>query len=625
MDYNYLNNLFNDGNFSDVVKCSVDLLDTDIDSSIRLKVYNILGLSYYNLNNFKDSIDTFNLALDIDKDSYVIHQNIGNCYLALKKYEKALISFNKSNLINPGSFITIYGKAKCYISLGISIEAIKFLESAILLNKNFLQCYIDLFNCYTSIKNNEAADLILDKAINNCDISDNDLNTLSNCYLLISNFDKSHELLLESIKLNPNNRLTYELLCDSYVRLNNIQSGIDYLNKLLLKDDKNSFIYFALSKLFYFINDKDQFLRFSKLGLDINNNDYIHYNLLGAYYLSLKMLKQSEKALLKSINLNPNFILSYVNLSNLYFASHDYEKCLDIVKKGLKLDKNNKNIVYIAGNLLKVSKNYKEAIKYLTKSKFEGWEESVLECLYFDNNINGFTDFLNKNLSSVSISRTVSSFCTHLTHNTGNTTHHKFCPNPYNYVKSFDLGNFDNLPNVNKRLLDEINKFEMGSRNQPLLVGGEQTILDIFSQNSTLLNNFKSFLFDQAKIYKEIFINEDDLFIKEWPNSLRINGWCVVMNSNGYLYPHNHPKGWLSGCYYIKVPDKKKLSEGNIEFSLSNSNFPAEQDKIDTLQIETKESRLILFPSSLYHKTLSFSDNTERVCIAFDFEPNNVI
>ena len=625
MNYDALKVLYDEGKYSDVIKSSVNILNSDSSPNNSVDIYNLLGLSYFHIKEYDNSISSFNLGIQIDDQSYLLHQNIGYSYLELKDNKKALNSFNKSLALNSNSFLSCIGIAKCNFFLNNFDEAIKFYNAGILIKPNISDPYLEIFACFFQLKDYKSASEILMKAYNTCDQDDIFLNQLSQCYFKLSNFEKSQELLIESLNVNSNNRITYELLCDLFKMNKQLDIGVNFFNNRISNDNSNSYDYFSLSKLYYFMNDAKSLLKYSDLGLAINNNDYIHLNLLGAYYLSNKLLIKSEETLIKSIDINPNYIQSYANLSSLYYAMHEYEKCLNITKKGLNLDPNNKIMLFIAGKLLKDSKNYKEAVKYITKSKFNGWEEIILECLYFDSNYDDFISFLNKNLSKVSTSRAVSSFCTHLTHNTGIKTKHNFCKNPFDYIKYFDLDSFDNLPDINTRLLNEINLYDMGTRNQPLLVGGQQTTTDIFSQDSPLLSNFKSFLLDYVKIYRNIFVDSDDLFIRNWPDRFNLTGWCVQMNKNGYLHPHNHPKGWVSGCYYIKIPDKNNASEGNIEFSLSNSNFPPNKTKLSTLEIETIDSRLILFPSSLYHKTLPFSDDTNRICIAFDFEQNNII
>ena len=57
--------------------------------------------------------------------------------------------------------------------------------------------------------------------------------------------------------------------------------------------------------------------------------------------------------------------------------------------------------------------------------------------------------------------------------------------------------------------------------------------------------------------------------------------------------------------------------EAGIEFSLHGDDFKI-QKNIPKFFLKPKIGDLILFPSSLYHKTIPFNSNEERICIAFD-------
>ena len=74
---------------------------------------------------------------------------------------------------------------------------------------------------------------------------------------------------------------------------------------------------------------------------------------------------------------------------------------------------------------------------------------------------------LDSNSDALSYSRTASALVSHANLHLKKKVKHTLCNNPLEYVKYFDLGNFDNKDNINKRLLKEINKYDMGEQRQP--------------------------------------------------------------------------------------------------------------------------------------------------------------
>jgi len=104
-------------------------------------------------------------------------------------------------------------------------------------------------------------------------------------------------------------------------------------------------------------------------------------------------------------------------------------------------------------------------------------------------------------------------------------------------------------------------------------------------------------------------------------------GWATVMRSQGHQSAHIHPTSWLSGVYYVTVPDLVKRGDnshkGWIEFGRPPEHYPITVDP-DVTFIEPVEGKLILFPSYLYHRTVSYEDDAMRISIAFDFDTSLV-
>ena len=94
------------------------------------------------------------------------------------------------------------------------------------------------------------------------------------------------------------------------------------------------------------------------------------------------------------------------------------------------------------------------------------------------------------------------------------------------------------------------------------------------------------------------------------------------MLSGGDITAHVH-QGWLSGTFYVRVPAKKENDAGNIEFTLHAWDLPVVRDDFPRRIVATKPGRLVLFPSSLPHRVLPFSEGQERISIAFDIIPKS--
>ena len=105
------------------------------------------------------------------------------------------------------------------------------------------------------------------------------------------------------------------------------------------------------------------------------------------------------------------------------------------------------------------------------------------------------------------------------------------------------------------------------------------------------------------------------------PNLTRIDIWGTVLGAQGHQTAHMHRAAWVSGVYYVKLPDVMRLGgQGNagwIEFCRPPDEFNCKATH-DVRLIEPKEGLMVLFPSYLYHRTIPFESDDLRISIAFD-------
>lgn len=60
-----------------------------------------LGLAYYNIGSYKESIDAWNEALKYNSNSAVVHNNIAASYGALKMWDEEIAACEKALAIDP--------------------------------------------------------------------------------------------------------------------------------------------------------------------------------------------------------------------------------------------------------------------------------------------------------------------------------------------------------------------------------------------------------------------------------------------------------------------------------------------------------------------------------------------
>ena len=128
----------------------------------------------------------------------------------------------------------------------------------------------------------------------------------------------------------------------------------------------------------------------------------------------------------------------------------------------------------------------------------------------------------------------------------------------------------------------------------------------------------------EIRAYYTQLKSQDCLFMSLWPKALNLSGWFVRLLSQGYQGPHMHPSGWLSGVVYLKVPKFDEKDEGAIKFGIHGYDYPIVGNPTVEVIHQPKRGDIALFPSSLFHQTVPFNKDSERMVVAFDLLPDTL-
>lgn len=114
-------------------------------------------------------------------------------------------------------------------------------------------------------------------------------------------------------------------------------------------------------------------------------------------------------------------------------------------------------------------------------------------------------------------------------------------------------------------------------------------------------------------------------FDRSVPRDFRLYAWGVIIGEKGHQAPHFHPHGWLSGVYYIDVPDDITDSDptrsGWIEFGRGDERWNKQTTAMPIHQVKPEAGTLLTFPSYFWHNTRPLRTNKKRVSFAFDVIP----
>ena len=204
-------------------------------------------------------------------------------------------------------------------------------------------------------------------------------------------------------------------------------------------------------------------------------------------------------------------------------------------------------------------------------------------------------------------------------------TAHKFCQNPLSFLYFSNISShLEDASKFIKGVIEELN--EVATIWEPdgnSTVKGFQTLkhINLFANPLEKMTQLKSIILKELDAYYLKFQNDSCSFIQKWPSKKNLHGWYVILKEQGFQDSHIHTSGWLSGVIYLKVVPPLKKDEGAIEFSL-NSQYYSDL-KSPRLVHQPALGDIVFFPSSLHHRTIPFTTDTDRIIVSFDLIPRD--
>jgi hypothetical protein len=151
--------------------------------------------------------------------------------------------------------------------------------------------------------------------------------------------------------------------------------------------------------------------------------------------------------------------------------------------------------------------------------------------------------------------------------------------------------------------------------------GGTQTERPLFFRTEPIIQRVKDRLTMAVREYIDGLpprVEGHPLLGTPRRDILYAGSWSVRLQRQGFNVAHTHPLGWLSSAFYVSLPsagDMGAAPAGWIRFGEPppelGLNLPA------YAEIEPREGRLALFPSTMWHSTVPFEAG-ERLVLAFD-------
>ncbi|ADI30828.1 tetratricopeptide repeat protein [Methylotenera versatilis] len=363
--------------------------------------------------------------------------------------------------------------------------------------------------------------------------------------------------------------------------------------------------------------------------LSIHEDPRGHFN-LGTALRDKGKLDEAITHFKQAIKMFPNYADAHNYLGECYRDQGNMEDAIKCYFDTLALNQNHAGANYNMGEFLYLAGRYDEAVDYLERSKLDDWQERALYCTYKAEHFDSFKIKLDHivNGNEKHTAPFLQTLSTHHAVNFGTEDQYNFCKNGFDFVYQKSIAELAEPDSqLLKDLLNDINNTAIEVRAQGMIINGKQSAGNLFKRPEASFRKLGEIVKQEFLNYKNQFAGADCELIKSFPKELEFtSSWYVRLRSGGYLERHIHEVGWISGAVYLVLPkDKKDLTEGCFEYGLHGDNYPQKHNNFPVGIASPSVGDIVLFPSSLFHRTIPFTSNEERICIAFDLKPEGHI
>ena len=525
---------------------------------------NLLGVVSMQSYNSEKAAKLFNDALALDSQNLAYMNNLGQAFQAMGDANKAIERYLQALQIQPenSDFLN---------NLGISLKFLNRYDEARVAFKKALS------------SNNE------DPGIHH------------NFGILLQEIDEDAHAINSyqtALSLDANLAETHGSLASAYEKVGQPELAIEtYMNAIKLKP-YNTAAHVGFKKIRWASRDLN--------GLH-DSYKYVcskypvspdaHYNLAQSYSDSGE-IENGFEAAHEALSLDEWHMNTLRLMPMLHRAQKNYDLAIEAHKRVLELDGANFLTHEAYGNTLIVAKLYEEACsELLTAYKLNPRRSSVL---------GGLTIAMNEAQNP--------SVINYVDYETYVTSRFVDVPEGFEDLKSF-----------NDALHDEIaaRHDDRPPPSDQTMRGGTQIPGHLFNGATGLTLTLKQKLTLALSEYIETLKDDPNHpFLRYQNPEFRFTGaWSTIIYGEGYDDSHIHNDGWLSGVYYIKVPDLPEKvwenGEGCLQFGQPPSKFALTNNRPHKL-IRPSVGRAVFFPSYYWHGVQPFKREGLRHAIAFD-------
>ncbi|MDE3012220.1 MAG: tetratricopeptide repeat protein [Pseudomonadota bacterium] len=330
----------------------------------------------------------------------------------------------------------------------------------------------------------------------------------------------------------------------------------------------------------------------------------------------------------KAVELDPAYAEAHDRLGSALWARGDPEAAVASYGRALELQPELPEARYNLGVFLQDAGRHAEAIPHFRAAGIGDAHDRALYCAYRSGDFAAFRSGLEARLHDAHRSPLLATLTAHHALNFGQPDPYRFCPRPLEFIHHAAIPPLaEARSTLLAALLRDIQLTGISERKQGRLHEGIQSSGNLFRRSEASFRELAALVLAEVRRYPAALRDLPGAatceLLAAWPADPEFSSsWYLRMRQGGHLTSHIHEEGWISGCVYLAMPPVPAGAlDGSIEFSLDGDDYPRRHDNFPSRTITPAVGDIVLFPSSLFHRTIPFAAATERICVAFDILP----
>lgn len=322
-----------------------------------------LGLVYFEMKKYHDSIQYLEKAVKICPIHYRAHLLLGVDWIKLRKFNEAEIQVLESNRLNRSIILTYLNLGAIYSVQKRFNEAIEMFNTTIQLSPTESRAYLGLARIYNMLSDVEASNSyfkkvielapgtqlaefakrsirVLEKDVADVGTTDNREERFAKGMgsFLSGNYRVSAGHYKAYLKSHPSDDYAWYLLGEAKLRTGELNESADCFKRAIRLNSKRALYYKSLGIALHYLGKSKEVFEVFKKSIEMGKKDALCWTLQGINLLRQRKIEDAIKNLTLALKKNQNNPLAMYNLALAYIQTEEKNQAAELLENILAFE-----------------------------------------------------------------------------------------------------------------------------------------------------------------------------------------------------------------------------------------------------------------------------------------------